>query len=166
MTPGSCPPHAGAGQRPAPVNVLRWRRLLRGDARQLAVLRRWLVSLLPECPARDDVISVATELSSNALRHTVSGRGWFAVEMTRYSSAVRIAVADCGGPAEPRVIEDPAGEHGRGLLLVRALSLRAGVAGDQHGRLVWADVPFHGPDPHPTAPGPPSRPGSCSWSTA
>lgn len=37
-----------------------------------------LASVLPECPARDDVISVATELASNAILHTASGnRGWF-----------------------------------------------------------------------------------------
>jgi hypothetical protein len=98
------PADAGASQRPtAPaaqgVNVLRWRQVLRGEAGQLRVLRRWLVSMLPDCPARDDVISVATELASNALRHTASGRGgWFAVEITRYPSVIRIAVAGQGGP--------------------------------------------------------------------
>ena len=43
------------------------------------------------------------------------------------------------------MIEDPAAEHGRGLLLVRGLSQRTGVTGDQRGRLVWADVAFEGP---------------------
>jgi len=38
-----------------------------GEERQLAVLRRWLATLLPACPARDDVILVATELASNAI---------------------------------------------------------------------------------------------------
>ena len=31
-------------------------------------------------------------------------------------------------------------ENGRGLRLVRALALRAGMCGDERGRLVWADV--------------------------
>lgn len=107
------------------------------------MLRRWLTSVLAECPARDDVISVATELGSNALRHTSSGQGgWFAVEITRYPSVVRVVVADEGGTAEPHLVDDPAAEHGRGLLLVRGLSVRTGVAGDQHGRTVWADVAF------------------------
>lgn len=142
------PPAAGASQHSAGpavqgVNVLRWRQVLRGEDRQLGVLRRWLSSMLPECPARDDVASVAVELASNALRHTASGRGgWFAVELTRYPSIVRVAVADQGGPAEPHVIDDPDAEHGRGLLLVRGLSVRTGVTGDQRGRLVWADVAF------------------------
>jgi Histidine kinase-like ATPase domain len=105
------------------------------------VLRRWLASLLPECPSRDDVISVATELGSNAIRHTASARsGLFAVEVTWHESVVRVAVADGGSPTEPHVIEDPAAEHGRGLLLVRGLSVRTGVTGDHRGRLVWADI--------------------------
>lgn len=49
-------------------------------------------------------------------------------------------VAECGGAAEPRVIDDPAGERGRGLLLVQSLSLRAGFTGDQRGRLAWAHI--------------------------
>jgi hypothetical protein len=41
-----------------------------------------------------------------------------------------------------QLIDDPAAEHGRGLLLVRGLSIRTGVTGDQRGRLIWADVAF------------------------
>jgi Histidine kinase-like ATPase domain len=140
-----------AGQRAGvpPVAAppgLRWRRILPGEEPKLSELRRWLVTLLPECPSRDDVISVATELASNALQHTASGRGgWFGVEITWYPSVVRVAVADRGGPAEPQVIEDPDAERGRGLLLVRGLSVRTGVVGDQRGRLVWADIAWTGP---------------------
>jgi len=105
------------------------------------VLRRWLASLLPQCPARDDVTAVAHELGANAVQHTSSGRGGrFAVEVTWYGPVVRIAVADSGAPTRPQVIDDPGGEHGRGLLVVRGLSVRTGVCGDRRGRLVWADV--------------------------
>src|SRR5713101_5085238 len=112
-----------------------------GEERQLGLLRRWLESLLPACPARDDVACVAIELGTNAIVHTASGRGgWFAVEITWHRPVVRVAVADCGAPDGPRVIDDPEGEHGRGLLVVRGLSVRTGACGDQRGRLVWADV--------------------------
>jgi serine/threonine-protein kinase RsbW len=122
---------------------MRWRRIFPGEERQLGGLRQWLTSLFPECPARDDLLSVATELASNAIRHTASGHGgWFAVEVTWHRSAVRVAVADRGGPTEPRVMGDPAAEHGRGLLLVQGLSVRMGVCGDRRGRLVWADIPW------------------------
>src|SRR5712692_5763965 len=127
----------------ASMSGMRWRRVFPGEDRQLSVLRRWLQSLLPDCAARGDVASVATELSTNAIRHTASGRGgWFAVEITWHQLAVRVAVADGGSPGEPRVIDDPAGESGRGLLLVRGLSVRTGVSGDHRGRLVWADIPW------------------------
>ena len=145
-------PEGEASQRAAvpavdAAKVLRWRRVFRGEERQLGVLRRWLASLLPQHPARDDVTSVATELASNALRHTASGRdGWFAVEITWHQSIVRVAVADGGGPAAPHVIDDPAAEHGRGLLLVRGLSVHTGVTGDQRGRLVWADIAWDDPN--------------------
>lgn len=98
------------------------------------------------------MLSVATELGSNAVLHTASGErgGWFAVEITWHESMVQVAVADCGGLAEPRVIDDPGGEHGRGLLVVQGLSQRTGYTGDQHGRLVWAQITWH--DPHPEVP--------------
>jgi hypothetical protein len=45
------------------------------------------------------------------------------------------------------VIDDPADEHGRGMLLVRGLSIRTGVCGDRRGHLVWADVPWGRAEP-------------------
>jgi Histidine kinase-like ATPase domain len=119
------------------------RRIFPGEDRQLGALRRWLASLLPDCPARDDVSIVATELCSNAILHTASGRrGWFAVELSWHQPVVRVAVTDCGAPTEPRVIDAPEGEHGRGLLVVRGLSARTGACGDARGRVVWAEVPW------------------------
>lgn len=127
---------------------LRWRRVFPGHERELSDMRRWLSLLLLDCPARDSVLIVATELGSNAIQHTASGcGGWFAVEIAWHPSAVQVAVADCGSPAEPHVIDAPAGEHGRGLLLVRGLSARTGHTGDQRGRLVWAQIPWDGPSP-------------------
>jgi hypothetical protein len=130
------------------VGGMRWRRVFRGDERQLGVMRRWLTALLPAGPARDDVTLVATELASNAICHTASGQGGcFTVEITWWQSVLRVGVTDCGGPAQPQVVEDPPDEHGRGLLLVSLLSLRTGMCGDQRGRLVWADVRWDGPGP-------------------
>jgi len=144
MTAGGAPAQGPGLQRALEASEpgLRWRRVFPGEERQLGVLRRWLEALLPECPARGDVASVATELGTNAA-HTASGRGgWFAVEITWHRQAVRVAVADGGAPGAPRVIDDLAAEHGRGLLVVRGLSVRTGVCGDHRGRLVWADVPW------------------------
>jgi len=124
-----------------PVPLFRCRRVFPGDAGELGVMRRWVMSMLPGCSARDDVVLIATELASNAICHTASGRGgWFAVEVRGYRAWLRVAVTDGGAPQEPRIISDPAGERRRGLLVVSALSVRAGVRGDDRGRSVWADV--------------------------
>ncbi len=123
----------------------RWRQVFPGDEKQLRALRRWLAGLLPACTGRDDVVSVAVELATNAVKFSATGQGgWFAVEITWRGRTVRVAVADGGGPAEPHLIDDPQGDHGRGLLMVRALSTRTGVSGDHRGRLVWAEVPWTG----------------------
>lgn len=121
---------------------LRWRRSFQGEAREVSAMRQWLKALLPESPALTDVLSVASELGSNALQHTGSGQpgGWFAVEVTWDRIVVQVTVADGGGPAEPRVINDPDGERGRGLMLVNGLSVRTGWTGDRNGRFVWAQI--------------------------
>jgi serine/threonine-protein kinase RsbW len=129
------------------LRELRWRRVFPGEARELAALRRFLAALLPECAARDDVMCVATELGSNAIRHTASGQeGRFAVEIVWDTSAVHVAIGDGGAPSGPRVVEDSRHESGRGLLVVRGLSRMCGVCGDQRGRVVWADVPWADPE--------------------
>jgi hypothetical protein len=144
-TDGAPPQGTGLeGRRSVPVSGFRWRRTFPGHERQLGVLRRWLTSLLPDCPARDDVACIATELGTNALRHTASDRRGFTVEVAWYPQVVRIAVEDGGAAEGPRVIDDPAAEHGRGLLLVKGMSVRMGVCGDHRGRLVWADIPWDG----------------------
>lgn len=136
------PPARPSGLQPP----LRCQRVFPGHPRELAALRHWVASLLPPCPARDDVTLVASELSTNAIQHSLSGRGGsFAVEIAWHGPVVRIAVADGGGPSEPQVINDPAGEQGRGLLAVQNLSLRTGVCGDHRGRLIWAECGWHGP---------------------
>jgi histidine kinase-like protein len=139
--PGSRPGAPGTASAPG----MRWRRVFPGEERQLSSMRRWLLTLLPDGMARDDVIGVATELGSNAIKHTASGRGgWFAVEIVwhEHPAWVRLAVADGGAPDGPREIDDPLAENGRGLMLVRGLSARTGVSGDQRGRVVWAEIPW------------------------
>src|SRR5260370_14884024 len=101
--------------------------------------------LLPPCSSRDDLMSVAVELSTNAVRHTASGSGGrFVAEVTWWMQMIRVAVYDGGSPNSPRVTEDPLCEDGRGLLIVNALSVRMGVGGNAQGRVVWADILWTG----------------------
>jgi hypothetical protein len=110
--------------------------------------------------------------AANAVSHTASGRGgWFAVEVRWQGPVVRVVVADQGAPTGPWVSDDPAGEHGRGLLVVQGLSARSSVCGDQRGRLVWAEIPWTSdgePDQRPPggAPGSGGPPGRGSAAAA
>ena len=146
-----------SGRQPAAVLApeLRWHRRFPGEERQVSSLRRWLAGLLPECPSRDDVMTVAVELATNTLKFTASGRGGsFTVEIAWYGTTVRVGVMDDGAPDGPHLIEDPLNEHGRGLMMVHALSARVGVCGDHRGRLVWADVAWTADEALPSQPAP------------
>lgn len=123
-----------------------WRRSFPGEARQLSEMRQWLRSFLPECPAKDDVVYVACELATNAVQHTRTGLGGkFGVEVIVHDDqAIRVAVADGGGPGAPQVVGEADRERGRGLRVVRALSTRDGYSGGEDGRQVWAEIPWHG----------------------
>jgi Histidine kinase-like ATPase domain len=136
---GNCPMRSTTGG-----GTLRWRQAFSGEERSLRGLRHWLASLLPACPARDDVTSIANELGSNAIRHTASGRGGkFAVEITWSRAIVRVTVADGGAATGPHLIDDPAAEHGHGLHLVHGLASRTGVI--ENGKAVSSGPKSPGP---------------------
>jgi anti-sigma regulatory factor (Ser/Thr protein kinase) len=125
---------------------LSWERVFPGEAQQVAAVRRWITSLLPACPSRADLVLVASELAGNAIRHTASGQGGtFAVRVAWGGDTALVAVADAGGPGEPRVLDDPAAEGGRGLLVVRELSARLTVSGTGAGRQVCAEIAWQDP---------------------
>jgi anti-sigma regulatory factor (Ser/Thr protein kinase) len=125
---------------------LSWQRAFPGEALQVAAVRRWITSLLPDCPSRADLVLVASELAGNAIRHTASGQGGtFAVQVTWAGDTALVAVDDAGSPGEPRVVDDPAAEGGRGLLVVRELSTRMRVSGTDRGRQVCAEIPWRDP---------------------
>ena len=148
---------AQVGQTQRPDTCDRWQRDFRGQESELRQLRRWLTALLPGRPARDDLISVAVELGTNAIQHTSSGQGgWFTVEVTWRGAVARIDVTDEGAPCGPQVTDDPMSDCGRGLIIVRALSESCGVRGGPRGRTVWAELAW-APEPA-TRPRPPRRP--------
>jgi serine/threonine-protein kinase RsbW len=97
-------------------------------------------------PGLDDLLLMVSEICSNAVRHTASGRdgGWFDLTIAQSGNTARIAVADRGSASEPRVSgeSDPLGmaTSGRGLRIVDTLADRWGHGGDQHGRVVWFEL--------------------------
>jgi anti-sigma regulatory factor (Ser/Thr protein kinase) len=88
---------------------------------------------------REDIVLLATELVTNAVRH---GRGEVAVRLWPGPDVVRVEVSDAN-PHRP----EPGGydldaEDGRGLLIVGALSSRWGTAPlpGGAGKTVWFEL--------------------------
>ncbi|MGH3277678.1 MAG: ATP-binding protein [Trebonia sp.] len=132
----SAPPPAPARRSPI------WQMTFPGLEDQPGRVRRELASVLRAHPDLDDILVVASELCTNAVLHTRSGRqgGTFSVEVAvADGEALVIAVADEGAPTGPRLLTAAqADAHFRGLHVVKGLSRGYGVDGDAQGRTVWA----------------------------
>ncbi|MFK4067829.1 ATP-binding protein [Streptomyces sp. NPDC029674] len=119
---------------PRPGSVAQARRLMRTQ------LDGWAVRDDDACDAAALVLS---ELVTNAVVHTASRR--IICELCADPEKLRIAVRDEGcGSGMPRPAHRGADEeHGRGLLLVDAVSSAWGVhdAGPGFGLTVWAELP-------------------------
>ncbi len=99
----------------------------------------------------DSAALVISELVTNAIVHTASGR--VVCELHDHDDMVRIAVRDEGcAPGEPHPSpQRPDEEHGRGLLLVDALCRAWGAQEHGPGLLVWAELPRQDDTAHDTA---------------
>lgn len=122
---------------------------LAGQAENVRHARHFIVGLLgQDWPRLDDVLTLASELTSNAITHTASGEGGHFEVMVAVCAArsrVRVQVADQGGSSVPRPREagdDNPGLHtgGRGLRIVDVLADRWGHDGDDRGRVVWFEI--------------------------
>jgi len=115
-------------------------RVFPGEAGQVRAARRFLAGLLDGCPAAGDALVCVSELATNAVLHSRSGRpgGRFSVCAALRAGSVRVAVADEGGPWGQE--RDGDGQSGRGLLIVRALAGRWGRDEGGAGRTVWFEI--------------------------
>ncbi|MGH3321646.1 MAG: ATP-binding protein [Streptosporangiaceae bacterium] len=120
-----------------------------GTADQAAAARKLVASAVaPEHPCHDDMVLLTSELATNAIRHTGSGReasdgeiGSFMVAVTHSDAWARVEVADAGSETVPFPQRPPVdATRGRGLLVVDALATRWGVTRDIAGTQVWFEV--------------------------
>lgn len=83
---------------------------------------------------------VVSEPAANAVTHgRLPGRD-FRLSLTLGSACLRIEVTDARGECLP-VLTTPAGEGGRGLVLVTALAADGGVRPHpSSGKTIWADI--------------------------
>ncbi len=142
LAPAVRPPHGAATERCCSFDVAAHPR----SASEARRLTRERLAGWPVCAdTREAADLVVSELVTNAIVHTTSRRITCELRSVREGECLRIAVRDEGHsgsgphPGEGR----PAEEHGRGLLLVAALSTAWGAleAETGTGLTVWAELP-------------------------
>jgi anti-sigma regulatory factor (Ser/Thr protein kinase) len=117
-------------------------RVFLGSLREIRSVREFVAEMADGCPAADDLILLASEISANAVVHTASGKGGtFTVVVHPGDAMIRVEVHDGGSDTAPdaRSAGEQAGS-GRGLGLVEMLATRWGHLGGRDGRVVWFEV--------------------------
>ncbi|MEV0591106.1 ATP-binding protein [Nonomuraea cavernae] len=104
-------------------------------------VRRWLGE---DHPAVDDAVLAASELVTNALRHS-DARPYdlIGLTVTATEETVYVEVRDPGAAfSGPHLRQEPEAEDGRGLLIVREISQEWGTRehGRGLGRTVWCAI--------------------------
>jgi len=94
-------------------------------------------------PCRDAAVLVTSELFTNSVVHSLSGRpgGTVTVAVADADGAVRIEVTDDGAPVFPALWPAlPDDEGGRGLQLVDALAARWASQRNGGKTVTWAEL--------------------------
>ncbi len=126
------------------VTPIEWRLSVPGVPSVVQTARRLVRMALGGSPRAGDVELIASELVTNAIRHTNGSA--VTLRLLVEPGQVRVEVLDLGRvswvrPATPA--DDD--ECGRGLLIVDALADRAGHDPVPLGRLSWAEVSWSEP---------------------
>ena|ERR1700678_3128650 len=125
--------------------MVSWSRAFPGRPEQVSCARQFVTSVLAGRPEADEAALVASELCTNAVRHSASGGpdGMFAVTVRRDQDRSLVSVLDMGSPNQPVIAADgglDSLECGRGLVLVAALAKEWGTARNRLGCEVWAEL--------------------------
>ncbi len=115
---------------------------------QVALARDFVRHALGPVPVVDEGVLVVSELCTNALQHTASGRGGtFEVVVHPGPRSVRVEVRDDGsGQAPTAHAVDVLAESGMGLGLVGLVADKWGHSGGRHGRSVFFELSWAEPD--------------------
>jgi anti-sigma regulatory factor (Ser/Thr protein kinase) len=135
-------PHAARG----PISpLLWWGREFPGGADQVRAARGWLEELLPKCEQLEALTLLVSELCTNAVLHTDSGKpgGEFGLTVEWTPEAVKALIIDQGSPTFSAMTAGSGAwddECGRGLFLVDQLADYWDTADLPEGRLVWLEM--------------------------
>jgi len=135
--------------RPGDISA-RFSRSFPGHPEQVARARHFVTAALPGCQAAPDAVLLTSELATNAVWHSATGRGGaFAVAVWHAGGRIKVTVTDDGSATRPAVAAaaEQLATSGRGLLLVDALADSWGYeAGGPDGRgCVWFELSCPGP---------------------
>src|SRR5215469_4246062 len=99
-------------------------RTFAGSPEEIRNVRHFVGQCIEGSPVADDVVLLASELATNAVRHTASGvDGTFCVLVQAAQGSVRIEVHDLGSDSAPAIRHTSTpGESGAGLTLVDMIS--------------------------------------------
>jgi serine/threonine-protein kinase RsbW len=147
--PGAQPADGCHGRaEPLALVMPSWARVFPGRPQQAGAARRFVASLLDGSPFRDDAVVVVSELFTNAVQHTDSGKpgGLVVVQVSRWLFAVRLAVTDQGSSRPPFICGAAPGElaeNGNGLRMVSHLAESLDWHDDAAGRTICAVLSTH-----------------------
>jgi anti-sigma regulatory factor (Ser/Thr protein kinase) len=135
-----------------PVAVVLGSLTIPGRPEQVSRARKFVAALAgPEGPAAETAGLLTSELVTNAVLHTRSGReaGRVTVVVIDLPDGLLVEVVDDGSPdGGPEVSGDRYAAGGHGLFLVEQLAARWGFLQDATGTTVWFQVGTGG-DPAP-----------------
>lgn len=140
-------PEGSALSAPATASVMKTQRTFAAIPSQVGQARRYLASLADGHNAADDALTCLSELATNAVIHSDSGRpgGIFEVCFIIGPGRIRVEVADQGGPWQRRYLNGD-DQGGRGLAIVAALASSWGITGDRLGRTAWCELDYTAAD--------------------
>ena len=130
-------PRATAAAVPAIVGSM----TIAGRTRSVAEARAFVARTLGAAhPCADEAVLLCSELVTNAVLHSESGRpgGTVTVVVLGLPGAVRVEVVDNGSARSTPVVKAEVCEpHGHGLFLVEQLAEDWGYTRDEVGTMVW-----------------------------
>ncbi|MEU6712451.1 ATP-binding protein [Nonomuraea sp. NPDC046802] len=144
-----------AGSEPRVIGSIQLAGIRESVSHARSEVRRWLGD---DHPCADDAVLAASELVTNALRHS-DARPYdlIGLTVTATEGMVYVEVRDPGSViSAPHIRQEPGAVDGRGLLIIREISQDWGTRehGRGLGRTVWCAIKAVPSSPDPSAPEP------------